>query len=436
MNVLLWGGGGREHALAWRLRQSPRLGALWLAGHNGNAGLLRFGREAPRDEVDLRNAFRMQRWCDREEIGLVVVGPEAPLAAGLADMLATPQRLVFGPSKAAAQIEADKAFAKQVMRSASIPTADARVFTDAETALRFAQGREKPSVVKASGLAAGKGVIVCDTAAEAVAAVERIMIRREFGDGGATILIEERLHGPEASVLTLVDGSTLWVLDPCQDHKRLGEGDTGPNTGGMGVFCPAPVLDAAALAAVQRDVLVPAVDALARDGIAYRGVLYAGLMLTPAGPKVLEFNCRFGDPECEALLPRLRGDLLEILWATAAGRLDEVELSFDPRTCCCVVMASGGYPGNYAKGRRIEGLDAAGDLAEAGAIVGADEQLLVFHCGTARDASGALVTNGGRVLAVTALAADLAAARRLANAACERIRFEGATWRRDIGGRE
>lgn len=433
INVLLWGSGGREHALAWKLRQSPRLGTLWLAEHNENAGLLRFGRETPVGEVDIRNPFRMQRWCDRESIGLVVIGPEAPLAAGLADAIAAPHRRVFGPSQRAAQLEADKAFAKGIMRAASIPSAEGRVFEDVDSARRFVEARDQPWVVKATGLASGKGVIVCDDVPQALAALQRIMVDREFGDAGATVLIEERLHGPEASVLALVDGATLWVLDPCQDHKRLGEGDVGPNTGGMGAYCPAPVLDADALAAVQRQVLVPAVNGLARDGIVYRGVLYAGLMLTPAGPKVLEFNCRFGDPECQTLMPRLVGDLVEILWATAGGELDATSLSFDPRTCCCVVMASGGYPGPYRKGVAIEGLDEAGQLVNRSELLGPEEELIVFHAGTRRDPNGKLVTNGGRVLGVTALAADLPRARAIANAACGRIRFDGAVWRRDIG---
>lgn len=430
-NVLLVGGGGREHALAWKLRQSRHLGELWCTDGSGapvrNPGILRFARQAPTDEVTLTNAFRAGRWCDRAGIHLVVIGPEGPLAAGLTDMLAAPHRLVLGPSRAAAQLESDKAWAKQIMRSASIPTAEAKIFEDPEAAARFVRARDQPWVVKAAGLAAGKGVIVCSSADEAVAAIDRVMVRREFGEAGRVAVIEERLSGPEASILALVDGRTMWLLDPCQDHKRLGEGDTGPNTGGMGAWCPAPVISDAGLAEVQREVFVPVMSALAREGLEYRGILYAGMMLTPGGPKVLEFNCRFGDPECQALLPRFRSDLLEALWATAAGRLDEVPIEFDPRTCCCVVMASGGYPGPFVRGVEISGID------EAERLGGEGEQVVVFHAGTARDERGRLVTDGGRVLGVTALAADLTSARRLANAACGCISFEGARYRTDIG---
>lgn len=431
MNVLLIGTGGREHALAWKIRQSPHLGTLWVADGDGNpirnVGLLRTAREAPPEETDLSNAFRIQRWCDRETIHLVVVGPEGPLAAGAADLLRSPTRLVFGPGKAGARLESDKAFAKQLMRSASIPTADSRVFTEVGAATRFVHARGTPCVVKASGLASGKGVVVCDGPDDAAAAIDRMLVKGEFGDAGRTIVVEERLHGPEVSVLALTDGHSLWILDPCQDHKRLRDGDLGPNTGGMGAYCPAAVLDAEALVRVQREVFVPALSALAREGIEYRGVLYAGLMATPGGPKVLEFNCRFGDPECQALLPRLRSDLLELLWATAAGSLGELEVEFDPRTCCCVVMAAEGYPAAPVKGAKIEG------LADLGSLAGPHEALEVFHAGTAAGEDGAIVAVGGRVLGVTALASDLQAARRLATAGCEQIRFRGAQWRRDIG---
>ncbi len=424
-NVLLFGNGGREHALAWKLRQSPRLGELWLADPP-NAGLERLGRR-PDEPLDMRNAFRMQRWCDRNAIDLVVIGPEAPLAAGLADALATPERLVFGPSQAAARLESDKGFAKQLMRSAGIPTAEARLFSDRSAARRHVETHDAPCVVKAVGLCAGKGVVVCDDAAEALEAIDRLMVRGEFGDAGRTILVEERLHGPEASVLALVDGHTIWVLDPCQDHKRLLDDDKGPNTGGMGAFCPAPILDEHAMEIVHREVLVAAVDALRREGIEYRGVLYAGLMLTPAGPKVLEFNCRFGDPECQVLLPRLQADLIELLWATCTGTLDSVRLDTDPRTACCVVMAAEGYPAALTKGAVIDGIEDALALADD------DSDVIVFHGGTQRRGDGAVIVNGGRVLGVTALAPDLPSARSLALEAADRVRFDGAQYRRDVG---
>ncbi len=424
-NVLLVGGGGREHAIAWKLRRSPRLGRLWLTDP-GNAGLSRLGEPCPLG-LDFSNMFRLQRWCDRNEIDLVVVGPEGPLARGITDQLASDRRLVFGPTRAAAQLEADKAFAKRLMRQAAIPTAEARVFDDPEAARAYIEAHDEPCVVKANGLAGGKGAFVCETPQEALRAVERIMVLRELGDAGDRVLVEERLGGQEVSVLALVDGRSIWLLDPCQDHKRVGEGDTGPNTGGMGAYCPTPLLDAPLLEAVQGQILVPAVDALRREGIEYRGVLYAGLMLTPAGPKVLEFNCRFGDPECQAILPRFEGDLVEILWAACTGTLDQCEIGFEPRTSCCVVMCAEGYPGPYPKGRPISGIE------EAEALGGGGRDVIVFHAGTALDEQGRLVTAGGRVLGVTGLAEDLPAARELANAACARIHFEGAHYRRDIG---
>jgi phosphoribosylamine--glycine ligase len=424
-NVLLIGGGGREHALAWRLKQSERLGDLWLTDST-NAGLQPLGRLCP-VRLDVRNPFQMRRWCEREGIDLIVVGPEAPLADGIVDALQTDRCLVFGPTRAGARIEADKAFAKQVMRQASIPTADGRVFSSAEAALQYLSAHDEPCVVKATGLAAGKGVIVCETPAHALAAVDRMMVQRAFGEAGARIIIEEHLSGQEVSVLALVDGRDIWVLDPCQDHKQLLEGDTGPNTGGMGAYCPTPVVDSAELDIIERDIIVPVVDALRRDGVEYRGVLYAGLMLTPAGPKVLEFNCRFGDPECQALMMRLRGDVLELLWATAAGSLDQVDIEFDDRVSCCVVMCAAGYPEAPVKSTPIRGMEEA-------AAAGGDD-VMIFHSGTARGPSGELLTHGGRVLSVAALGATLPEARDRANAVCARIRFEGAHYRRDIGHR-
>lgn len=422
-NVLLIGGGGREHALAWKLRQSPRLGKLWLSDTT-NAALAELGEQCP-VKVDVRDTFRIARWCDTNNIHLVVIGPEAPLAEGLTDALQTKTRRVFGPTKAAAQLEADKAFAKQLMRQAAIPTAESRTFTTLETALRYVENREDPCVVKAAGLAAGKGVIVCDTREQAIDAVNRMFVNREFGDAAGKVIIEEKLSGQEVSILALVDGRTISLLDTCQDHKQRDEGDSGPNTGGMGAYCPTPLVDAALMDTIQRQIIVPTIDALRREGIEYRGVLYAGLMLTPAGPKVLEFNCRFGDPECQPLMARLQGDLVEILWATSTGKLSEVEFDFDPRATVCVVMCSGGYPGSYETGKPITGIE------DAEAMQG----VTVFHAGTKIAGTTELVTNGGRVLGVTALGEDLAAARDLANAACAKIHFEGAFYRKDIGDR-
>lgn len=425
VNVLLVGGGGREHALAWKISQSPRLASLWVT--NGeNPGLAHLGQPCP-VKIELREMWRIRKWCDQQRIDLVVVGPEAPLAAGLADELASADRLIFGVNKLAAKIESDKAWAKQLLRSAAIPTAEGRVFSHYEQALQYLESRhEDIPVIKASGLAAGKGVIVPESLDEAREALHRIMKLREFGDAGEKVVIEERLVGPEISVLAIVDGRTIYVLEPCQDHKRLGAGDTGPNTGGMGAYCPVSFLDEQTLALIERDILVPTIDALRREEIDYRGVLYAGLILTAAGPKVLEFNCRFGDPECQPLMMRWRGDLLEVLWATAAGRLSDVQIDWDDRAACCVVMTSRGYPGQYASGMPIAGMDAAVQLDP--------ESITIFHAGT-RTASkgGGLVTGGGRVLDVCALGSDLLAARNLANKACELIDFEGAYFRSDIG---
>jgi len=426
-NVLLIGGGGREHALAWAMRKSDRLGTLWI--HDaGNAGLAKLGKPCPH-KFNPKDLFRMQRWLEQAQIHLIVVGPEVPLAAGIVDLLQTDNTLVFGPTRNAARLESDKGFAKQIMRQASIPTAEGRVFDDAAFALEYINTHDEPCVVKATGLAAGKGAIVCNTQDEARAAVEQIMVERAFNDAGNSVVIEEKLSGHEVSMLALVDGRTIWMLDPCQDHKQVGEGDVGPNTGGMGAYCPTPLLTQEMFDLIEREVMVPAVDALRRDGIEYRGVLYAGIMLTPGGPKVLEFNCRFGDPECQPLMARFQGDLIDVMWATCTGTLRDVEFSFDDRHACCVVMCSKGYPGSYETGHPIEGIE------DAIAVGGAPGDVRVFHAGTTIDHNGTLVTKGGRVLGVTALGDELAQARDLANAACEKIRFDGAFYRSDIGDR-
>jgi len=421
IDVLLIGGGGREHALALKLKASPRLGQLWVT-HPENPGLAALGK-AVDVPVSIREIYRLQQFCDRHKIGLVVIGPEEPLAEGFADKLATPERLVFGPVAEAARLEADKAWAKQLMRSAAIPTGEARVFNDAESAKQYLDSREDKSVIKACGLAKGKGVFMPSSKEEASAVIQRIMVEKAFGDAGRQVLIEERLSGPEVSVLAIVDGGNILVLPPCQDHKRLGEGDTGPNTGGMGVICPSRTLDAAMMARVEREVLVPTVDALRRDGITFRGVLYAGLMLTHAGPKVLEFNVRFGDPECQTLMARLQSDLLELMLATCRGTLDQIEVEWDEREACCVVLAAHGYPDKPRAGDVITGFDEASAMPD----------VFITHAGTKRAANGDLVTAGGRVLGVTGLGATLEQARALAYAAAKLIRYDGKVMRRDIG---
>jgi phosphoribosylamine---glycine ligase len=420
LDLLIVGGGGREHALAWKLAQSPRAAQIFVAP--GNAGT---AAEPKCQNVDLSpvDLPRLLRFAKEKKIGLTVVGPEAPLVAGLVDAFAAAGLRVFGPTKAAAQLEGSKVFCKNLLRHADVPTADYRVFRDGDSALKFLADREDvPVVVKADGLASGKGVMVCACRAEAIAAVERIAVAREFGDAGNRILIEERLDGNEASVLAITDGRTILPLPPLEDHKRAHDGDTGPNTGGMGAYCPTPRMTPELLADIEQRVLVPTVHAMKRQRTPFRGVLYAGLMVTNQGPKVLEFNVRFGDPECQPLLMRLKSDLLEVLLATCEGRLGDLEPpEWDPRPAVCVVMAAEGYPGKYARGRPIRGLEQAATMPD----------VKVFHAGTAAS-GGQVVTDGGRVLAVTALGASISGAKLSAYTAVKAIRWDGAWCRKDI----
>lgn len=424
-NVLIIGSGGREHALGWKLKQSPKVKKVFFAP--GNGGTAQIGQNVPLncDTVNTKLVDEINYFCRDHKVGMIVIGPEDPLAAGLADRLAKPGRHVFGPTKDGARLEADKAFAKDLMRACRIPTADARTFKNHEQAVAYIENRETPVVVKASGLAKGKGAIVTKNTEEALDALKRCMVDKEFGEAGETVVVEERLVGQEVSILALVDGRNIFVLDPSQDHKQQGEGDTGPNTGGMGVYCPTPLVDNAMMSTIERDVLVPTVDALRRDGIDFKGVLYAGLMLTAGGPKVLEYNTRFGDPETQTLMMRMKGDLYDVLAACCDGRLDEADLSFTNTTCVCVCMCSGGYPGPYEKGKPITGIEEAEE----------DKDVKVFHAGTALNKKGDLVTAGGRVLNVCAFGKTLAEARDKANAACDKIAFDGAFFRRDIGFR-
>lgn len=426
VNALILGSGGREHALGWKLKQSKRCGKLYFApGNGGTAALGENRNDLPFDPVNTKNADAIDYFCRHNDISLIVIGPEDPLCGGLADRLAKPGRHVFGPVKAGARLEADKVFSKQLMRAASIPTADAKTFTDYDAAVNYVENRETPVVVKAAGLAKGKGVIVCSNNDQAIDALKQCMVDKAFGEAGNTVVVEERLVGQEVSILALVDGRNIYVLDPTQDHKQAREGDKGPNTGGMGAYCPTPLVNDALMNTIQGEILVPTVDALRRDGIEFKGVLYAGLMLTAGGPKVLEFNTRFGDPECQPLMMRLKGDLVDIMTATCDGTLSEVDLNWDDRCCCCVVMASGGYPGAYESGKVITGIEDAES----------DPDVKVFHAGTKLGKSGATVTAGGRVLNVCAMGKDLKEAQQKANAACDKIRFDGAFFRRDIGYR-
>lgn len=419
MNILVVGSGGREHALLYRLAKSPSVTRLYAAP--GNPGTLPLATSLPIAPTDVPAVVAAAKTY---KIDLVVVGPEDPLAMGLVDALTAAGVPAFGPTASAARIEADKWFAKELMKHQAVPTADARVFTDAKAAEEYVKSRPAPHVLKAAGLAKGKGVTLCFRVEDALDTIDRVMRRREFGDAGSKLVIEEYLQGPEVSVLALVAGNDLFVLDPCQDHKAVDDGDTGPMTGGMGAYCPTPVISESLLAEVERTILIPTIDGLKREGIDYRGVLYAGLMLTAAGPKVLEFNCRFGDPETQPLMLRLRGDLALALHHAARGQLRDIDLAFDPRPALCVVAASKGYPGSYPKGVPITGIDAAEQLPDT----------VVFHAGT-RLVDGRLVTDGGRVLAVTSLGDTLAAARDRAYAAMKCIHFEGMHYRTDIAHR-
>jgi phosphoribosylamine--glycine ligase len=413
--VLLIGNGGREHALAWKLAASPRVKDLFV--WPGNPGTAEVATNVAGDVNDLA---AIDAFVTTNGIGLVAVGPEEPLALGLADKLTQSKVKVFGPTAAAAQIEADKWFAKELMRHQAVPTAEARSFTDANAADEYLKKQDRPCVVKAAGLAKGKGVTICYRTQDALDVVDKILRKKSFGAAGVRIVIEEMLTGPELSVLTLVDGSSLYVMEPAQDHKSVDDGDTGPMTGGMGAYSPTPIATEAVLRQIERDVLIPVIDGLKRDGITYQGVLYAGIMLTPAGPKVLEFNCRFGDPETQPLMMRLKSDLLEIMIGVADGKLDQVNIEWDPRPAVGIVATSKGYPGKYSTGLPITGVDAA----ESGDVK-------VFHGGTKLD-GGELVTDGGRVLTVTALGDTIADAQTKAYAAMKKVQFDGMHYRKDI----
>lgn len=419
MKILLIGGGGREHALAWKMAQSAMCGKLLAAP--GNPGIAEVAQCV---DIDVNDTGAIVAFARDNGVGLVVVGPEDPLANGLADAVRDARMLCFGPSAKGARIESDKAYAKEMMRGASVPTADGRIFTDVEAAKQFALSRDHGIVVKAAGLAAGKGVFVCPEPYQAVKALEDIMVEKIFGTAGRTVLIEEMLTGPEATVLALCDGKSIYPMEPLQDHKPIGDGDIGPNTGGMGAYSPVPVVTGDVMGRIESEILVPIVDAMRRDFGRYEGVLYAGLMFTPAGPKVIEFNCRFGDPECQPLMMRLKSDLVEVMVATAEHRLGEVTLEWDPRASVCVVLSSGGYPGSYEKGFEISGIAAAEALGD----------VKVFHAGTAMR-GGKLVTNGGRVLGVTAMGDSIADAQKLAYAAVSKIHWDGCYCRRDIASK-
>lgn len=417
LNILIVGSGGREHALAWACAQSVHVEKLFVAP--GNGGTAAVAENVP---ISAENIAELRTFAHANEIGLTIVGPEVPLAAGIVDQFEAEGLSIFGPSQAAAQLEASKAFAKQFMVDHDIPTAAFAKFDEYEAAVDYLHSLpDGPIVLKASGLAAGKGVLVCDSRASATAGLQQLMQDRAFGDAGDVVLIEECLVGAEVSLLALCDGHIAVPLLPARDHKRAFDGDVGPNTGGMGVYAPPPDIDEAWIQSITESVLQPTVDGMRQAGTPFRGVLYAGLMLTADGPKVLEFNCRFGDPETQVILPLLRTDLVELLLASVQGELADLPIKFRNQACASVVLASGGYPGSYEKGKPIHGLDA--EFAS---------RTVVFHAGT-RLEEGQLLTNGGRVMNVTARGDSLADAVEQAYAAVEQICFEGMQFRTDIG---
>ena len=418
MKILVIGSGGREHALVWKLSQSPLVEKIYCAP--GNAGT---AIDAENLNIPAEDVTRLIRFVRDNRIDLTVVGPEAPLVAGVADDFRKQDLVVFGPSAAAARLEGSKVFTKRLLRKASIPTAGFAVFNRMPEAMQYLdECEDQPMVVKADGLAAGKGVFVCANKGEARAAIKSVMQDRTFGGAGSQVVIEECLVGQEASVLAIVDGDTIVPLDVAQDHKRAYDHDRGPNTGGMGAYCPAPLITRPIMDEIVRRILVPTIHNMKVDGCPFSGVLYAGIMVTASGPKVLEFNVRFGDPEAQPVLMRLRSDLAHILMLAATGRLAELEsLDWDPRPAVCVVMASEGYPGVYVKGRVITGIEEANSLPD----------VKVFHAGTTMK-NGEVVNSGGRVLGVTALGDTIAEAKQNAYAAVDRIKWQGGWCRTDI----
>ncbi|NLE65207.1 MAG: phosphoribosylamine--glycine ligase, partial [Elusimicrobia bacterium] len=417
MKILVIGSGGREHALCWKIKQSSKVTHLYCAPGNGGISEIAQCVDIKADDI-----VALADFVHQEKIDLTVVGPEVPLVAGIVDLFEEEGLRVFGPSKAAARLEGSKVFSKNFMKRWEIPTAKYASFSDMNAALSYLAEVRCPVVVKASGLAAGKGVIICHDRQQAETAVRQIMGERIFKDAGTSLVVEEFLEGEEVSVLAVCDGKDFLLLQSSQDHKRVFDDDKGPNTGGMGAYSPAPVATPGLLKTIAETIIRPVVEGMAEEGSPFKGILYAGVMVTSEGPKVLEFNTRFGDPEAQAILPRLKTDLVDVLLASAEGRLGDVVLEWDDRACVCVVMASGGYPGEYAAGREIEGL------------LDVPAETIVFHAGTRRDGEKVL-TSGGRVLGVTALGEGIALAIEKAYAGVARISFDGAHWRKDIGKR-
>lgn len=417
MRILVIGSGGREHALCWKLAQSPLVSKIFAAP--GNPGMEAVAESIP---IAVDKTVELAEFALSSKVDLTIVGPEGPLVAGIVDYFQSRGLKIFGPTKAAARLEGSKVFAKNLMKKLGVPTPPFRTFDQIEDALQYLKKVKAPIVVKADGLAAGKGAIVAKTQGEAAQAIEWILGEKIFGEAGTQVVIEECLKGQEVSILGIADGVHLVLLEPSQDHKRAFDQDQGPNTGGMGAYSPVPWVDAQSLQKIRRTIFEPVVEGLRKEGTPFTGVLYAGLMLTGTGPKVLEFNVRFGDPETQAILPRLKTDFAQLIKAAVDGKLNEVPLAWDQRPSACVVLASGGYPERYDVGRTVTGLQKAADL----------EDTFVFHAGTKRE-GGRFITSGGRVLNVVSLGETLEAALKKVYDAVEKIQFEGKQFRRDIG---
>lgn len=419
MKVLVIGSGGREHALCRKLKQSPKVSTLFCAP--GNDAIAQLARCLP--NLKATDVDKLVEFARENAVDLTVVGPEDALALGIVDRFRKKRLRIFGPTESAARLETSKGFAKDVMRRHAIPTAGHKVYEKAEPALEYLNNCDYPVVIKADGLAAGKGVSICHTPEEAQTAIKESMVARRFGEAGKKVLIEDFLQGEEISVHAITDGRTILPLCLAQDHKRLKDGDKGENTGGMGTYSPLPQVSEAVQDQIQDEIIVRTVHAMNRDEAPFTGTLFVGVMLTKLGPKVIEYNARFGDPETQTILARMQADLFDVLWASTEGKLDEVEVSWDPRAAVTVVLASGGYPREFEKGYKIHGLDS--DFGQ---------DVMIFHAGT-KLSGGEWFTNGGRVLNVTALGTDLADARKKAYAAIEKIRFDKMTFRKDIGWR-
>jgi len=419
MKVLVVGSGGREHALVWKLSQSKKVDKIYCAP--GNAGISQL---AECININAENIAELKKFAVEKKIDLAIIGPEAPLAAGIVDEFKKDGLKIFGPSKAAARLEGSKIFAKEMMKKFNVPTADFAEFTDEKEAIKYLQSSNIPVVIKADGLAAGKGVIVAGDFEEAEEAIHRMLVEKEFGEASSKIIIEECLAGQEASILAFSDGKHFTVMQSAQDHKRIFDNDMGPNTGGMGAYSPAPVVTDKILNEVEEKVFKRMIDGMAKEGMPFVGVLYAGLMITKEGPKVLEFNVRFGDPETQPILMRLKTDLIDIIEHVIEGKLDKIKIEWDKKAAVCVVLASKGYPGDYEKGKEISGLDDTKALKDAD----------VFHSGTSLK-KGKVVTSGGRVLGVTAMADTIESAINRAYSVVHMVKFDGMHYRSDIGKR-